>query len=178
MKSFFVNRYTKPPAVDSAITAENSGRIQSTGDRYTTIKISATTPNVVSNNEESIPSKAPNKSPSSAPIPVTFETSPTLLANSAESSRRVSITSGSAGLLLGSKSVAISDLNGRFTSSALPSSEGKAKICSPSVRYFEIGTSVPIICCEPSLAKCSLSAAIFATFTSPTYNTRVGRVWF
>ena len=134
MTLFLVNRYTIPPAVDKAITAENSGRIQSTGERYTTIKMSATTINVVNNSDESIPSKAPNRSPNSAPIPVTFETSPTLLANSAESSRKVSITSGSAGLLFGKRSVAISDLNGRFTRSAFPSSEGKAKICSPCVR--------------------------------------------
>ena len=91
----------------------------------------ATTISVVKSNEESIPSNAPNKSPSNAPIPVTLDVSPTLLANSAESSRSVSITSGKAGLLLGSKSVAISDLNGRFTSKAFPSCDGKAKICSP-----------------------------------------------
>ena len=115
-----------------------------------------------------MPSKAPNKSPSNAPIPVTFETSPTLFANSAESSRSVSITSGSAGLLLGNRSVAISDLNGRLTRSALPSSDGKAKICSFWVRYLEIGISVPIIFLEPSWARWAFRAAIFDSSTSPT----------
>ena len=65
------------------------------------IKMIETTPRVVSRREESIPSNAPNRSPSSAPIPVTLEVSPTLFANSAESSRSVSITSGRAGLLFG-----------------------------------------------------------------------------
>ena len=127
----------------------------------------ATTPKVVSRRDESIPSNAPKRSPSNAPIPVTFEVSPTLLANSAESSRKVSMTSGRAGLLFGNRSVAISDLNGRFTRSAFPSSDGKAKICSPCVRYLEIGTSVPIIFCEPIFAKCSFRAAILSAFTSP-----------
>ena len=85
-----------------------------------------TTPRVVSRSEESMPSNAPNKSPSNAPIPVTLEVSPTLFANSAESSRSVSITSGRAGLLFGSRSVAISDLKGRFTNNAFPSSDGNA----------------------------------------------------
>ena len=99
------------------------------------MRIKATTSRVVKRRDESMPSKAPKRSPSSAPTPVTFETKPTDCANSAESSRRVSITSGSAGLLFGKRSVAISDLKGRFTSSALPSSEGKAYIFSPAVKY-------------------------------------------
>ena len=137
--------------------------------------MNATTPKVVSSNEESIPSKAPKRSPSRAPIPVTLEVSPTLFANSAESSRSVSMTSGSTGFLFGSNSVPTSDINGRLTRRALPSSEGKANICSPCARYLEIGTSVPIIFVEPNFAKWEFKAAILVSSISPRYRTRVGR---
>ena len=113
----------------------------------------ATTPKVVSSNDESMPSKAPKRSPSRAPIPVTLEVSPTLFANSAESSRSVSIISGRAGFLFGSSSVPTSEVKGRFTSSALPSCDGKANSCSPFAKYFDIGTSVPIIFVSPSFAR-------------------------
>ena len=115
--------------------------------------MNATTTNVVRSKEESIPSKAPKRSPNNAPIPVTLEVSPTLFANSAESSRSVSMTSGSAGFLFGNNSVPTSDDKGRLTRSALPSSEGKANICSPWARYLEIGTSVPMIFVSPNFAR-------------------------
>ena len=51
--------------------AENSGSIHKMGDRYTIIKMMATTRPVVSSRLESREPKAPNRSESIAAIPVT-----------------------------------------------------------------------------------------------------------
>ena len=71
MMLFFASRYTIPPAVVRANIAESNGMIHKTGDRYTTIRMTATTPRVVSNSDESRVPKAPKRSPRSPPGPVT-----------------------------------------------------------------------------------------------------------
>ncbi|CAB4671358.1 unannotated protein [freshwater metagenome] len=92
------------------------------------IKIKATTPSVVNRSDESIPPKAPKRSPRSAPTPVTFAVRPFAFPYAAASSRSVFIISGNTGFLLGSKSLAESKVSGRLTSKACLSWDAKANI--------------------------------------------------
>ena len=62
--------------------ALNNGKIHNTGERYTMIKMIATTRPVVSRRLESMLPKAPKRSAKIAPIPVTWDSNPEVFANS------------------------------------------------------------------------------------------------
>ena len=98
------------------------------------IRISATTPRVVSNREESKVPNAPNKSPSNPPGPVTYGVNPLAFAIGPRSSRNAAITAGKTGLSFGRISAMAFPSNGILASSALPSCEGNTEITWPGAK--------------------------------------------
>ena len=88
----------------------------------------ATTPSVDRSNLESISPNASNKSPSSPPGPVTYESSEFALANGVTSARNSLSIAGRTGLSFGNNFESEFPSNGIFPKIAFPSSEGKAVI--------------------------------------------------
>ena len=92
------------------------------------MRITATTARVVSNKVESISPKAPNKSPSNPPGPVTYGVKPLASAIGLISSRSASIAAGSTGSSFGSNLEIAFPSSGIFAKSAFPSCDGKTEI--------------------------------------------------
>ena len=103
--------------------------IHKIGERYTTIKITATTPSVVSKSVESIVPKAAKRSPKSPPGPVTYGSTPFASAIGAISSRSASTIAGSTGSSFGRTFPSAVPSSGILASIAAPSSDGKTVIC-------------------------------------------------
>ena len=103
--------------------------IHKIGERYTTIRIRATTTRVERSNLESISPNASNKSPSNPPGPVTYESSEFALANGATSARNSSTIAGRTGLSFGKTFAIAFPSKGIFPRIAFPSADGKAVIC-------------------------------------------------
>ena len=131
---------------------------------------------MVSRRVESIEPKAPKRSPSNPPGPVTYGVKLFAFAIGAISSRIASTIAGNTGSSLGKTSPIAFPSSGILARIALPSSEGKAEIRCPGATKSEILASVPARVSAPISSRWPLIAARAAGVAAPSKRTNVGKL--